>query len=373
VTDHSLDAALAERLTRAARATQDLCDVLWEALHEELSDRSHDGPRAQRVAELSERVADISATVAALASDAAHAPLAPQPPVSREQPVPREPPVPPGPPVSPESPATPDPSVVFAAPAASAAPAMSRPPEPSSGAVIVDEREGASTSSPPVVAPEAPQVSQARQAQARPLPWDTAPQAPQATPQPQIEIRDARGEEGPAAWIGSIGRQLERFERDGLPFAVLLAELVDVERLHRAELPEEVSRLTSQVESALAAELRQIGGAPADGGGGGAGRSGSGPWPASLTRESPGRYWLLAPETDGIDAGALAERLARAVRRSVSHRGAPLEVAVGTAVCPEDGREAAALAAHADVGLYAARAAGRSSVGRLIVSVDKPV
>jgi diguanylate cyclase len=166
---------------------------------------------------------------------------------------------------------------------------------------------------------------------------ELAPEKP-----PEIEIRDVRGEEGPAAWIGSIGRRLERYEQEGSPFAVLLVELVDIERLRHAEPSSEVSRLTSQVQDALERELR-----PAD----------------SLTRERPGRYWLLAEQSDGRSARLLAERLARAVRSSASHRGTPLEVAVGVAVCPEDGRQTSALAAHADVGLYAARAAGRSSIG----------
>jgi GGDEF domain-containing protein len=164
---------------------------------------------------------------------------------------------------------------------------------------------------------------------------------------PQIEIRDERGEQGPAAWIGSIGHRLERHEQDGSPFAVLLVELVDVERLRHAESSSELSRLTSQVEEALARASR-----PAD----------------SLTRESPGRYWLLAPQTDGTGARMLADQLAHAVRSSARHRGTPLEVAVGIAVCPDDGRQASVLAAHADVGLYAARAAGRSSIGRPVAS-----
>jgi diguanylate cyclase (GGDEF)-like protein len=161
---------------------------------------------------------------------------------------------------------------------------------------------------------------------------------PQATT-PEIEIRDERGEEGPVAWIGSIGRQLQHYERDGSPFAVLLVELVDGERLLHAEPGGEASRLMRQVEEALARELR-----PAD----------------SLTRERAGRYWLVVPQTDGTGAEKLAEQLAGAVRSSASHRGTPLEVSVGIAACPEDGQEASALAAHADVGLYAARAAGRS-------------
>jgi GGDEF domain-containing protein len=166
---------------------------------------------------------------------------------------------------------------------------------------------------------------------------------PHAQARPQIEIRDVRREEGPSAWIGSIGRWLERYERDAAPFSVLLVELVDIERLRHAESPEEMSRLTSLLEDALARGLR-----PAD----------------SLTRERPGRYWLLAPQTDRAGAQALAEWIARTVRSSANHRGTPPEVAVGVAVCPDDGRQASELAAHADVGLYAARAAGRPSMDR---------
>jgi GGDEF domain-containing protein len=155
---------------------------------------------------------------------------------------------------------------------------------------------------------------------------------------PQIEIRDTRGEEGPAAWIGSIGRRLERYEEDRLPFAVLLVEVADIDRLAHAEAPSVITQMIAQVESALSDELR-----PAD----------------QLTRETRGRYWLVTPETDEIGARMLAERLARTVRLSASHRGTPLEIAIGIAVCPEDGRESAALAAYADMGVYAARAAGR--------------
>jgi GGDEF domain-containing protein len=150
--------------------------------------------------------------------------------------------------------------------------------------------------------------------------------------------RAASGEEGPAAWIGSIGRRLERYSEDRLPFAVLLIEVVDVDRLVHAESQQELARLTTQVERAIGAELR-----PAD----------------LLTHEALGRYWLVTPETDAPGARQLAERLARTVRLAARHRGVPLEVAIGIAVCPDDGRDASALAAHADVGVYAARACGR--------------
>lgn len=166
--------------------------------------------------------------------------------------------------------------------------------------------------------------------------------------QPRIEIRDVRGEsdEGPSAWIGSIGRRLERYAEDELPFAVLLVEVADVERLVHAGSPAEVSELIGRVEGALSEELR-----PAD----------------LLTRESQGRYWLVTPETDGVGVRMLAERLARSVRASVHDHGTPLEVAIGIAVCPDDGRDAATLAAHADAGVYAARASGRT-----IAPADEP-
>jgi GGDEF domain-containing protein len=160
---------------------------------------------------------------------------------------------------------------------------------------------------------------------------------PAPSPEEGIEIHDTRTEE-PAAWIASIARRLERHREDRLPFAVLLVEIVDFDRLAQAEPQGELARLTDHVERAISAELR-----PAD----------------LLTREAVGRYWLVTPETDTLGARNLAERLARTVRLSARHRGVPLELAIGIAVCPEDGRDASALAAHADVGVYAARAAGR--------------
>ncbi len=189
---------------------------------------------------------------------------------------------------------------------------------------------------------------------------ESPPAPPRASA--EIEIRDERGEAGPVAWIGSIGRQLERFRRDALPFAVLLVELRDLDGLRRAGRPHEIPRLADEVEQTLASELS----AAADGR-----EPGPVPWSGSLTRERPGRYWLLAPETDRSETRMLAERLIGAVRRDAGDRGIDLEVAVGTAVCPDDGREAAELAAHADLELYAARASARATAGRP-PAVDEP-
>ncbi len=157
--------------------------------------------------------------------------------------------------------------------------------------------------------------------------------------QPEIEIRDVRREEGPSAWVSSVGRLLARHAADGLPFAVLLVEIVDVARLERSETPHDLHGLVAQVESALGRGMRAT---------------------DRLSRETLGRYWLVAPETNGTGAQMLAERLARLVRTSATHRNIPMEVAIGIAVCPDDGTEAPALAARADLGVYSARATGRS-------------
>ena len=165
------DAAVVERLTRAVRAAQDLSDVLWESLHEELSERST-GARMGRVAELSERVVDVASTVMTLATDATEGLLARESAVTPASPVVPEPAVAPEPAVVPEPPVAPDSPFAPESPAA---------PEPPSGAVIVDEREdfvaashapGRSPlgpSAPPL--PEAPRISP--EPQPRALPWDT--------------------------------------------------------------------------------------------------------------------------------------------------------------------------------------------------------
>ena len=173
---------------------------------------------------------------------------------------------------------------------------------------------------------------------------EAPPSDPRDVQPDEIAIRDERPDAGPAAWIGLIGAQLERFKRDSVPFAVLLVELVDIERIRGAGHAEEVTRMADQMERALTGAL--------------------GAWTGSLTRERLGRCWLVAPETDIVGAELLAERLARAVATRSSHRGAPLEVAIGTAVCPEHGREASALAAHADVGAYAARSRAHAPAGQ---------
>ncbi len=291
-------------MRRGARAAQQLSEVLWEALHEELLD-----PDSARVADLSERLIEVTSTVAMLA------------PADGDTPAP------------PPRPAAPE-------PAPEPAPALGRP--------VGERRTPPAPSEPPAHDPAAaypPGVASLGGQSPTKLVDEqasgTTPE-PMATVQPlapEIEIRDVRREEGPSAWVSSVGRLLARHAEDGLPFAVLLVEIVDVAQLERSETPHDLHGLVAKVEAALGAGMRAS---------------------DHLSRETLGRYWLVAPETNGTGARMLAERLARLVRTSASHRGVPMEVAIGIAVCPDDGTEAPALAARADLGVYSARATGRS-------------
>jgi GGDEF domain-containing protein len=311
-------------------AMEALRGVLWEALLGELRRPVLDRADAHLLADVADRLAYVCAMslAAALGAVAVHEPD----PRAREE--------------------------VLVAPTDSRAsrgePVAPTRPGGHGEVVIVDERQHAASSRATVVA-RAPGSAQASDAAGEfAPPWSppppTEPVAPAASPPAasgEIHIRDERAEEGPAAWIRSIGRELERFALDGRPFAVLLIELMDAERLNSSEPREEVLHVAGQVQRTLESELWTL-----------SERAG-----ASLTREAPGRFWMLAPGIDALRVASLAEQVAHAVRRSVSHRGQPVEIAVGTAVCPGDGVQAAALAAHADVALYAARAEGSAGEG----------
>jgi hypothetical protein len=290
--------ALAQRIAALAgardagatvQAVEALRGVLWEALLAELSDAT-----AREVGDLGDRLAYVCAATLAVAVSATGADTT-------------------GRPVSVDDAAPAPPRAGAGAGDRGAARA------PRHQAVIVDELA-------------LPDVEEQRPAAASS--WGRAG---------EIEIRDVRGTEGPAAWITSIGSQLERFEHDRLPFAVLLVEVAEIERLSAGGHPESHADAIADVEQALASVHGARG---------------------SLTRERPGRYWLVAAGTDRGGARQHAERLARAVAACARDRQGQLEVAIGTAVCPDDGHEAAVLAALADVGLYADRSAVRAAGGR---------
>ncbi len=303
-------------------AVEALRSVLWEALLDELTE-----PSARLLGDVGDRLAYVCAAMLAAAVEA----------------------------LAPTAVAGVDDESAEIEPRAPAAAELGGARSRSRGAVIVDERApGGETSSKPGSEAAATMPSPAslagRRSQPTP-PWGRPPSMLLGAPVAEIEIRDERREEGPAAWISSIGAQLALFERDSAPFAVLLVELLDIERTRPHEPSEELSRLAGELERALADAL--------------------GPWPGSLTRERPGRCWLLAPDTDRAGAERLAQRLMRELSAGAGELGASLAVAIGTAMCPEDGREAAALAAHADVGLCAARSAVRASLARPRAPVDE--
>ncbi len=147
----------------------------------------------------------------------------------------------------------------------------------------------------------------------------------------EIAVHDERAGQA-APWIAAIARRVREFERDHRPFAVLLIELGELDRLRAALTPHELERLSADVAQVIAELLAGEGEAP--------------------IAQGPGRYWLIARAMDAADARELARRIAAAVPGRVAAAGSLL---VGIAVCPVNARSAAGLAAHADVDLYAAR------------------
>src|SRR3984957_19393495 len=310
-----------------------------------MQEELHGGPDVERVRELSERLAEVSSTVGLLAVAQGSGAVGSPGPVAKLDSASGE--------RTRDEPdalggSGVDVAAAITGTAQAGSPAVSSPP----GAVGSNEPPVERRKSP---APSRPESSSPAALQSIPTSVgeytftklvdeqeQTATQQPLASVapiQPEIEIRDLRREEGPSAWVSSVGRLLARHAEDGLPFAVLLVEIVDVARLERSETPHDLHGLVAQVETALGRGMRAT---------------------DRLSRETLGRYWLVAPETNGTGAQMLAERLARLVRTSATHRNVPMEVAIGIAVCPDDGTEAPALAARADLGVYSARATGRS-------------
>lgn len=138
-------------------------------------------------------------------------------------------------------------------------------------------------------------------------------------------------------WLHAIGRRIELRARDGRPFAVLLVEVEDIQRLTDAEVDGDVAAALALAERVLLEHLR-----PGD----------------ELVREQSGRYWILAPDTEAAGARVLAGAFATAPRGLEGHRGVALSFAVGLALCGEDQVEARTIADEAENSLLAARSTG---------------
>ena len=159
------------------------------------------------------------------------------------------------------------------------------------------------------------------------IPADVLPSITASAP---VEDRDE-------PWATAVVRRVERLLARGGPVAVLAVDVDDAERLLAADLHGEARIALDRVERALREELR-----PGD----------------AAVRERDGRLWIVGGGTTLEGARALGRRLANAVSAAGSVAGAPLRAAVGIAVSPDDGTDAASLVAHADEGVFAARAAG---------------
>jgi GGDEF domain-containing protein len=138
-------------------------------------------------------------------------------------------------------------------------------------------------------------------------------------------------------WATAVVRRMERLVAEGVPSALLAVDVDDADRLLAADLHGDAREALDRAERALRDELR-----PGD----------------AAVRERDGRLWIVAGATDLEGARALARRLVRAMGTQPPLHGAPLGVSVGIAVSPDDGTDAASLVAHADEGIFAARAAG---------------
>lgn len=151
-----------------------------------------------------------------------------------------------------------------------------------------------------------------------------------------VVVLDARAPER-EPWRRALDFALARHANAGEPFAVLLVDLDDVERLLAVEAGDELATMADGVERSL---RRRLSGGEA------------------LVRERIGRWWVIAAGLHRPAAAELAHALAAGVAACDPLHGAPLVASVGLAVCPQDGTDALTLAGHADASMFAARAAG---------------
>lgn len=310
------------KLSQAVSAARTLSDALWDSLQQELTQSSHEYAHA-----LARQLGEIASTIALLVDEGRRSPT----PAGTEQ-------------IAGKS------TTACAVSARAAHPPAEHTSEGS--AVSADEHQSLERRTPPEPIPPplsaglgldfdrhggAQLVDEQQLAAVMPF----APPGAEGSRPSDIAILDGDRDEGSAAWISLVGRSLARHGEDHLPFAVLLIEIVEVAHLERSATPHDLHTLTAQVESALARAMRS-----AD----------------ELSRETLGRYWLLTPDTGDAGARMLAERLVRLVGESSSDGAQPLQVAIGVAVCPQDGIEAPTLTATAELGVYTARLTGRSVV-----------
>ena len=165
---------------------------------------------------------------------------------------------------------------------------------------------------------------------AAPAPSVPADVFPTASASPPMEDRHE-------PWATAVVRRVERLLVSGAPVAVLAVDINGAEALLAHDLHGEARSVLDRVERALRDELR-----PGD----------------AAVRERDGRLWIVGGGTTLEGARALGRRLANAASNAGTVSGTPLQASVGIAISPDDGTDAASLVAHADEGVFAARAAG---------------
>jgi GGDEF domain-containing protein len=163
-----------------------------------------------------------------------------------------------------------------------------------------------------------------------PAPSVPADVFPTASASPPMEDRHE-------PWATAVVRRVERLLVSGSPVAVLAVDINGAEALLASDLHGEARSVLDRVERALRDELR-----PGD----------------AAVRERDGRLWIVGGGTTLEGARALGRRLANAASNAGTVSGTPLQASVGIAISPDDGTDAASLVAHADEGVFAARAAG---------------
>ncbi len=177
----------------------------------------------------------------------------------------------------------------------------------------------------PSIEPAVPVRPPALAPRSRAVPADVFPSAT-AAPEDRAE-----------PWATAVIRRLGRLVADGGPCAVLVVDVDDAGRLLSGDVRGDAAAALDRAERALRDELR-----PGD----------------AAVREHDGRVWIIAANTGLEGARALGRRLVAAVGGAATLQGAPLAASIGIGVCPDDGTDPAGLVAHADEGVFAARAAG---------------
>jgi len=164
-------------------------------------------------------------------------------------------------------------------------------------------------------------------------PREPAPQVPADV----FPSATAAPEERSEPWATAVIRRLGRLVADGGPCAVLVVDVDVADRLLSGDVRGDGAAVLERAERAVRDELR-----PGD----------------AAVREREGRVWIIAASTGLEGARALGRRLAAAVGGAGAPHGVPLAASIGIGVCPDDGTDPAGLVAHADEGVFAARAAG---------------